>query len=55
MSQDPVDDALKYALRIEGAENLSPNEKHILALAKEVQRLRLELKHLRLATKANKS
>jgi uncharacterized small protein (DUF1192 family) len=44
MSDITPDAAIKYAANLEGQENLSPNEIRIMVLAKEVERLRYELK-----------
>lgn len=49
--QEELQKALAWAKSIEHAESLSPNERHILALAKEVKRLALQIKRINAAAK----
>lgn len=42
---------IEYAKRLEGQENLSPNELRIIALAKEVARLQTELRRVNVSRK----
>lgn len=53
--KEELEKALAWAKSIEHAENLSPNERHILALAKEVKSLRLQIKRMNAAAKPSKS
>ena len=42
--RDPIAEAIKYAQSIERAENLSPLERRVIALAREVRRLQREVR-----------